>query len=47
VFDHFAIDVAGPYNVIKDKMEGDGEDDKLPGKRWVLVICGAAVGAGH
>jgi hypothetical protein len=31
-FDHSAIDVAGPYNVIKYKMEGDGVDNKLPGK---------------
>jgi hypothetical protein len=46
-FDHSAIDVAGPYNIIKDKMEGDGVDDKLPGKRWVLVIRCATVGAIH
>jgi hypothetical protein len=46
-FDHSAIDVAGPYNVIKHKMEGDGVDDKLPGKRWVLEIRCAMVGAVH
>jgi hypothetical protein len=32
-FDHSAIDVAGPYDVIKDKQEGEGVDNKLPGKR--------------
>jgi hypothetical protein len=46
-FDHSAIDVAGPYDVIKDKMEGEGVDDKLPGKRWVLVIRCATVVAVH
>jgi hypothetical protein len=46
-FDHSAIDVAGPYSIIKDKMEGEGVDDKLPGKRWVLVIRCATVGAVH
>jgi hypothetical protein len=46
-FDHSAIEVAGPYNVIKDKMEGEEVDDKLPGKRWVLVIRCATVGAVH
>jgi hypothetical protein len=44
-FDHSAIDVAGPYNVIKEKMEGEGVDEKLPVKRWVLVIHCATVGA--
>jgi hypothetical protein len=28
-------------------MEGDGVDNKLPGKRWVLAIRCAAVGAVH
>jgi hypothetical protein len=46
-FDHSAKDVAGPYNVIEDKMEGDGVDDKLPRKMWVLVIRCATVGAVH
>jgi hypothetical protein len=32
-FDHSAIDVADSYNVVKDKMEGDGVDDNLPGKK--------------
>jgi hypothetical protein len=45
--DHSSIDVAGPYNVIKDKMEGDGVDNKLPGKRWVLLIRCTTVGAVH
>jgi hypothetical protein len=30
-----------------DKMEGDGVDNKLPGKRWLLVIRCATVGAVH
>jgi hypothetical protein len=46
-FDHSAIDIAGPYNVVKDKMEGEGVDNNLPGKRWVLVIRCATVGAVH
>jgi hypothetical protein len=46
-FDHYAIDIAGPYNFIKDKMEGEGVDEKLPGKMWVLVLRCATVGAVH
>jgi hypothetical protein len=46
-FDHSAIDVAGPYNVVKDKMEGGGVDNNLPGKRWLLEIRCTTVGAVH
>jgi hypothetical protein len=46
-FDHSAIDVAGSYNVFKDKTGGDIVEDNLSGKRWVLVMRCAMVGAVH